>query len=541
VRLADLDMLVRLLGEVIAQHERLNQRSVELRQLANRVGRELAPVAKALARDLREDVTNQETLMRELHERALALRMLPLSILFEPAARNLRELARTLGKEARCLISGAEIALDRQLIDRLADPIVHLLRNAVDHGLEPPDAREAAGKPPTGTLRLEGRQDGGWVEIRISDDGRGIDVAAARQKAVSKGLLGAEQAAAASDREILDLIFTPGFSTSALITDISGRGIGMDVVKSMVVDQLQGSIEVANRPGEGVSFRLRVPASLAMMRVLLIAAGGETLGFLAQHVSEILRVSRSDLLEVAERRAVILRNEFVPVMPLAELLDAALPSEPPVSEDASDRVVLVILRVGNEKLAVAVDALCNEGDMVVKPLPAHLRHLVLVSGFVSSGTLALVSVLHAPAVLELAARARGQSVSGQARAHGERGRRLLVVDDSLNTREIEKDVLEAQGYRVTLAEDGLDGLHKAMKDTFDAVLTDVEMPRMDGFTLTERLRALEAYRATPIIIVTSREKEADRQRGLEVGADAYIVKGDFDQNNLIDTLRALLD
>ncbi|MBK5970714.1 MULTISPECIES: hybrid sensor histidine kinase/response regulator [Thiorhodovibrio] len=545
VRLDHLDGLIRLMGEIIAQHDRLRLRPDEARRIARGAEAEIAPACEAFAHSLREDVQDQEVLIRELHDRALALRMLPLSILFEPAARNLRQLARSLGKEVRCTITGDAISLDRQLIDELADPLLHLLRNAVDHGLEPPDERQAAGKPASGSVRLEARRDGRWVEITIRDDGRGINVAAARDKAIRKGLLSAEQAGTASDSEIVDLIFTPGFSTSALITDISGRGVGMDVVKSIVLDRLQGSIQVDNRPGLGATFRLRLPLSLAIMRVLLIEAGGETLGFLAQHVAEILRLSRDSLLEVAERRAVIVRNEFVPVMPLAELLNPAFKVAPATATaaEASPQVLLVILRIGQEKLALEVDVLRDERDLVVKPVPEHLRHLHLVSGFVSSGALAVVSVLHAPAVLDLAARARGQSVSDGARTMataGERVNRLLVVDDSLNTREIEKDVLQAHGYSVTLAEDGIDGLHKAMREQFDAVLTDVEMPRMDGFTLTERLRALDAYQATPIVIVTSREKEEDRQRGLRVGADAYIVKGDFDQSNLIGTLRALL-
>jgi two-component system chemotaxis sensor kinase CheA len=200
-----------------------------------------------------------------------------------------------------------------------------------------------------------------------------------------------------------------------------------------------------------------------------------------------------------------------------------------------------VLRVRGEKIALRVDELLDERDMVIKPLPEHMRKLQMVSGIVTTGRNELVSVLHAPALLELARRARGQAVRAEAAAHaGERHFRILVVDDSLNTREIEKDVLEAHGYQVTLAEDGLDGLNQARDGDFDAVLTDVEMPNMDGFTLTERLRQEDKYRNRPIIIITSREKEEDKRRGIQVGADAYIVKGDFDQSNLVDTLRALL-
>ena len=212
---------------------------------------------------------------------------------------------------------------------------------------------------------------------------------------------------------------------------------------------------------------------------------------------------------------------------------------PETSRARTAGLLLVVLRVRNEKVAVRVDELLDERDMVIKPLPKHMQHLSMVSGMVTTGSNALVSVLHAPTLLDLARSARSQAVRSEAQV-AEIRYRVLVVDDSLNTREIEKDVLEAYGYHVTLAEDGLDGLSKAQEGDFDAVLTDVEMPRMDGFSLTTRLRQEEKYRNKPIIISTSREKEEDKRRGIEAGADAYIVKGDFDQSNLVDTMRALL-
>jgi two-component system chemotaxis sensor kinase CheA len=236
---------------------------------------------------------------------------------------------------------------------------------------------------------------------------------------------------------------------------------------------------------------------------------------------------------------VIIRNEFVPVVPLRELL--RIPPQLARPRRPAAGLLLVVLRVRNEKIAVQIDELLDERDMVIKPLPEHLRQLPMVSGMVITGRNQLVSVLHAPTLLEQAHQIRQQSVRAEAAQHsGARHLRVLVVDDSLNTREIEKDVLEAHGYHVTLAEDGADGLRKAQAEQFDAVLTDVEMPHMDGFTLTARLREEANYQHTPIVIITSREKEEDKRRGVQVGADAYIVKGDFDQSNLVDTVRALI-
>jgi two-component system chemotaxis sensor kinase CheA len=361
-----------------------------------------------------------------------------------------------------------------------------------------------------------------------------------------KEFISEEEAASLNDQEVVDLIFRPGFSTSAIITDISGRGVGMDVVFQSIVDELQGEVTVETRLGKGTSFSLRLPLSLAVMRVLLVEVNGLAYGFTAQYVDELIRVPHEEMLTVVERHAVIIRNEFVPVVALADLLHVPERLRKDTGSQAGtvdQGMLLVVVRVRNEKLALAVDDLLDERDMVIKPLPEHMRRLTMVSGIVITGRNELVSVLHAPALLELARKARGVATRTEAARHvGAEGTayNILVVDDSLNTREIEKDVLEAWGYHVTLAEDGMDGLKQARAGTFDAILTDVEMPRMDGFTLTSMLRQEEKYRDTPIVIITSREKEEDKRRGIQVGADAYIVKGDFDQSSLVDTLRSLL-
>ena len=547
VRLSKLDELIKLMGEVVSSHARMRQRLVDIHaienELAGTADEEATARLRQFALTLKDDVQAQEVLMDELHDKTLLMRMLPLTIVFEPAARLVRELARSVGKEVECVVKGADIELDRQMIDTLSDPIIHLIRNGIDHGLETPETRVAAGKSAQGRLTLSARQDGSWVLIEVSDDGGGIPLAAVRDKAVKKGFISTEKAAALTDQEAIDLIFLPGFSTSSIITDLSGRGVGMDVVKQCVLDDLQGVVSVETRAGVGTTFSLRLPLSLAVMRVLLVEVDGLPFGFTAQYVAELLRLPHEALMTVAERNAVIIRNEFVPVAPLSELLHipAHLARQRGTKATLAAGMLLLVLRVRNEKIAVLVDDLLDERDMVIKPLPEHMRRLTMVSGIVTTGKNELVSVLHAPALLELARRTRTQAVRDEAKAHSEEKHyRVLVVDDSLNTREIEKDVLEAYGYDVTLAEDGLDGLKKALDGDFDAVLTDVEMPNMDGFTLTARLRQEEKYRNKPIIIITSREKEEDKRRGVQVGADAYIVKGDFDRSNLVETLQILL-
>lgn len=550
VKMDKLDELIKLMGEVVSSHARSRQRLIEIGAIErkNAAG---ADDRKNLQADLhrfslalRDDVLAQELLMDDLHGKALIMRMLPLAIVFDPVARMVRELANALGKDVECIVRGAEIELDRQIIDKLSDPVVHLLRNAVDHGIELPAVRQAVGKPARGRITLSARQDGAWVVIEIADNGGGLSLASIREKAVRKKFLTEDQAGALSEQEIADLIFLPGFSTSPIVTDLSGRGVGLDVVKRSIVDDLRGVVSVESRAGTGTTFILRLPLSLAVTRVLLVEAGGMPFGVTAQYVAELLRVPRGELVRVAERDAVIVRNEFVPVVALEDLLRIpahAADRKAPAMDQAG--LLLLVVRVRSEKLALVVDDLLDERDMVIKPLPQHMRGLTMVSGMVTTGKNELVNILHVPVLLDMARSMRGaaQPASAQTAPDANAGSwRILVVDDSLNTREIEKDVLEAHGYQVVLAEDGLDGLRKAQAGEFDAVLTDVEMPNMDGFTLTERLRQEDRYRATPIIIITSRGKEEDKRRGIQVGADAYIVKGDFDQGNLVDTLRNLL-
>jgi two-component system, chemotaxis family, sensor kinase CheA len=418
---------------------------------------------------------------------------------------------------------------------------VHLLRNAVDHGLEPPDERLTAGKPKTGRLWLSARQEGVGVLIEIEDDGRGLDRERILAKAIQKGLIEAARAPGLDDEAVNELLFLPGFSTSAIITDISGRGVGLDVVKRAIVEDLRGSLSITSRPGSGTRFGLQLPASLAVMRVLLFEAGGRAFGLTAHQVAELIRVPRDQTLLVGDRPAMVLRNEFLPLVQAGDLPALQIAA---VGDTSAGGWLVVVIQSRQTKLGLIVDRLLDERDMVIKPLPTHLRASGLVAGMVVTGDNALVSILQAPVLLEMARRLRGETplVNADRRAPHQApgGQRILVVDDSLNTREIEREILEAHGYRVTLAEDGLDGWQKALGGHFDAVITDVDMPGLDGFSLTARLRGHDQYRSTPIVIVTSRQKPEDKQRGIQVGADAYIVKGDFNQSSLVDTLMNLL-
>lgn len=539
INLSKLEELIGLMGELVSNHTAMRSLATTAKQLEKQLYGQgaLAIQMQRFAKDIRETVLDQESLMLELHDKTLQMRMLPLGIVLDPAASLVREMARSLNKQVDSRIYGSQIELDRQMIDKLADPIIHLLRNSLDHGLEPAAERLAKGKSARGLIQISAHQDAGWVVISISDDGRGLNLQAIGVKAVQKGLVSQAELDEMPSNEIADLIFQPGFSTSDIVTDISGRGVGMDVVKRTLVDELQGVINIETQEGKGTRFIMRLPLSLAKMRVLLVKAAAQEIGFTAQYIAELITVPKASLIDVANHKAVIVFNEFVPVVRLDDLIN--LPPKIKSSVNEKDNILLLIVRVHSEKLALVIDELVDERDLIIKQLPEHLLSYGLISGMVSNGKNNLVGLLHVPYLIEKARRLRlgikDKNVAVAGKQH------ILVVDDSLNTREIERDILEAAGYQVTLAEDGQDGLIKAQANQFDAVLTDVEMPIMDGFTLTEKLRQLDAYKDKPIIIITSREKEEDKQRGIDVGASAYIVKGGFDQTNLVDTLKILLD
>lgn len=546
VKIEKLDDLIAILGEVVACHDRLEQQVQNLVQLGPRLqslnAEQLRQQIGQFSRQLKEDFLTQGRQMYELYDAATTIRMLPLSMLFEPVTVQVRELAASLGKQVDCRINGGEVEIDRQLIDKLSEPLTHLLRNAVDHGIGEVTERVALGKSARGTITITTQQDGSGILLRLEDDGRGLNYPAIRAKAVARGLVNAEAAEKLTEQECNALIFHPGFSTSRIVTEVSGRGVGLDIVRNTIVADLQGTLQVHSRAGVGTTFTIKLPVSLAMMRILQFTQQGHIFGLAAQYIVEVVKCAREDIRDIVGRPAIVLHNEFVPVISAGELLRI---SERPVSKSPLTQVPgslrLIVLQNQFGKMAMLVDDLLDERNMMIKPLPKHMQHQQgLVSGMILTPENRLVSVLQAPVLMAMAQQQRQPQTRIDPPAAQANAWHVLIVDDSLNTREIEKNVLEAHGYRVTLAEDGQDGLQKARKTQFDAVLTDVEMPLMDGFTLTKALRDDTNYAHVPIIIVTSRAREEDRRRGIQVGADAYIAKGDFEQHSLIETLQMLL-
>lgn len=553
-----LDDLIRLMGEIVSEHGRSRRHIGRLREIERSIVRHLKLVDEQLASvsagnealieagaalqlALRQSVRSmydasllQDHLVGDLQETSLRMRMQPLSTVFDPLRRTVRDLAHEHGKDVDFVVEGGDTELDRKIIDRIGDSLLHLIRNSLDHGLESATERLAAGKPAKGTINLFAFYDSGCVTISLGDDGKGLSIDKIREKALAKRMFEADILAGMSRAEITNLIFMPGFSTSPIITDLSGRGVGMDVVRKSIVDELKGTIAIETGEGKGTTFLLHLPPNLAVFPLFMLSINGRICALPATALVEMLSIQRSQIIEIVNKRAIRLREQIIPVENLASLL--RLPREDTAE---SEEALIVIIRDGEEKLGIEVDEIIGREEMVVKPLPPHLQNLRIVSGVTIGERDSIINVLHVP---ELIRQAREISEPGRQRQaiREDRALTVLVVDDSINTREIEKSILEAYGYSVVTAEDGQDGFEKTRDTQYDLVITDVEMPRLDGFSFTEKLRADERYRHVPIIIVTSREKDEDKRRGIQVGANAYIVKGAFDQSNLIETVRSLI-
>jgi len=457
------------------------------------------------------------------------VRMLPFAEACQGLDRMVRDLARAVGKEVELVIEGGDVELDRSVLEGLKDPLRHLVRNAVDHGAETPEERRAVGKSPHLRLTVAAAVRGAQVEVVVADDGRGINLDALRAQVRKKGL-----PEPADAHELAQAIFLQGFSTTKFITDVSGRGVGLDVVKSRV-EALHGDVELSFTPGSGTRFTLSVPLTLTTLRVLLVAAGGQTFALSTANVQKLVRAEPDQLRSVEGRQMLALGARPVPLASLAATLGLRGPAAP------AGKTPVVVLSIGEKRMAFVVEEFQAELEVVIKGLGARVRRTRFVSAatILPSGKIALV--LNAANVVRKALqRPSGQVMASPDRKPKAPKKRILVVDDSLTTRALEKSILEAAGYDVTAAADGAVAWQALQERGADLVVSDVDMPRMDGFALTEAVRGSERFRDLPVVLVTARETEADRTRGVEVGADAYLGKSAFDQKNLLETIAQLL-
>lgn len=510
-----LDELIRLVGESATAHLRVG------RMLTERFGVDPASIAEfgELSRSV-----------NDLQDRAMRTRMVPIATITDQLQRAARDLARSQGKKLRWEVRGTETELDRGVLGRLAESLVHIVRNAVDHGLEAPDERRAAGKPESGTICLHAMQLGSEVIIAISDDGRGVDIPAVRQQAVRQGL----DIDALTDEEALELIFLGGLSTSRFVTDVSGRGVGLDVVRANV-EAAHGRVEVRSEPAAGSEFRVVVPITLAVLRCLLVEAGGQRFALPFHRVVSSQSYDQAAGLRAEGRPVVVVDGRPIAVSGLAETVgvdDSA--------ESANGTAPVVILADTGHRHAFRVDRLVGQRDVVLKGLTRLLPHLPAVAGASVEPDGSVLIVLDPPGLIQRA-RDAGRSTAAPERPRGRTPQRsVLVVDDALTVRELQRGILERAGYEVRVVTHGGQALTALDERRADIVLTDVEMPVMDGFALTEAIRSRPALANIPVLILTSRSSEADKKRGLDAGADGYIVKSGFDETSLLAAVHRLL-
>lgn len=489
-----------------------------------------------LSTSFSSDYNRLALLTDNLQDGVRRVRMLPISTLFDIFPRMVRDLARERGKEITLRIEGADSEVDRHVLEAVKDPLTHLLRNAVDHGIESPMARENAGKPPEGTIFLRAVQKGSTIVLEVIDDGSGIDLKRVRGSAVEQGFLTGQEAAGLSDGEATQLIFRSGLSTRAQATDLSGRGVGLDVVRQNL-EELHGLIHVNTTRGQGTTFTLTLPLTLATSQVLLVEAAGETMAIPTTNVERILRVEMSDVGKVEGKPAIRVNGRALPLILLAE----ALGMERRNTARTPDEIIpVVMLGVVEKRVAFQVDALRGTQEVVIKNMGRQLSRVPKVAGATILGAGEVVMILNVADLLKSSQTGGPAFVRPTEEAKEITPRRILVVDDSITTRTLEKNILENSGYQVLVAADGEEGWDLVQSEPIDAVVADVHMPRMDGFVFTEKVKGEEQFKDLPVVLVTSLDSRHDKIRGLEAGADAYITKQTFDQKELLETLERLI-
>lgn len=498
----------------------------------HRVGRTINNLSESLEGDYR----HLALLTDDMQNGVRRVRMVPVATLFDLFPRMIRDIGREKGKEVRLVLQGAGTEIDRQVLEGLKDPLTHLLRNAIDHGIEAPDQRRKKGKVAQGTIQLKASQSGNHIVLEVSDDGAGINLGAVRRAAVKNNLITPADAEILSPQESIDLVFQSGLSTHVTVTDLSGRGVGMDVVREQL-QKLHGQVKTKTQVDKGTTFTLILPLTLATSHVLMLKVAGQTVAVPNTTVERIMQFKPEEIGRMEGKPAVRIGDKALPLISMAEILELPAREE---KEHNGNKIGVVVLGAVEKRLAFQVDEFLGAQEVVVKNLGTQLQRVRNIAGATILGTGQVVMVLNAGSIIYSAQGLRGSSLLTKVRAKKTVKKRVLVVDDSITTRTLERNILENAGYRVSQAADGMEGWEKMQAETFDAVVFDIEMPRMNGFQLTEKVREDKRFEHLPIVLVTSLESPEDKLKGMEAGADIYITKGSFDQEELLETIERLI-
>lgn len=473
-----------------------------------------------------------------LQDQVRALYLVPAATQLQPMARLVRDIAHELEKKINFEIIGGDIEMDRPILEGIKDPLIHLLRNAIDHGIESPQQRRAKDKPEIGHLTVVVKRENDRILMTVNDDGAGIDVDTVARHAVRKKILTQDELAVLSKAEIMQLIFRPGFSSKEIITDISGRGVGLDVVLTSI-RHLKGRITVDTVEGKGTTFALSLPLTLSADHGLLVRVSGSVFAIPIAAIERVMEIRKDDLVEIGGSQAILIENKAISIRDLAVVLEIGQ-----FRFGVSERLPLVVVSKGWQRVALLVEEIISEREIVIKRLKPPLKSVRNVMGATFVGSSDVIVVLNPDDLVVSALRlgnAAQPSVQQQVAVEKEgNAAHILVVDDSITIRTFEKTLLEACGYQVTVAVNGKAAWSVLQQQNFDLIITDIEMPLMNGFELSERIKRSEKFRNIPIVVVSSLNSEAEKRRGIEVGANAYIVKHQFESRVLLDVIQQLI-
>lgn len=464
--------------------------------------------------------------------------MLQFSMLLDVFPKLVRDLSRAQSKDVELVISGGEIEIDRQILEEMKDPLIHMIRNCIDHGIELPEVRRHKGKPAKGKITIAiSHTDTNKVEIVVSDDGSGIDLENVRKAAREKGLVSDREAGEMNEHETVSLIFRSEVSTSPIITDISGRGLGLAILHEKV-DKLGGSITVNPGLHTGALFRILLPLTKATFRGIMVKVAEHLFVIPSANVERVTRVKRDEIRTVENRETIILDGRTVSFVRLSDILGLPFREE---KSEGSDFMQIAVLSAGEKTIAFGIDEVLGEQEILVKGLGKQLSRVRNISGAIVLGTDKVVPILNVSDLIKSGVKFTGApAIAVGPKIEGKKKKSLLIAEDSITSRMLLKNILETAGYDIKTAVDGIDAFTALRTGEFDLVVSDIEMPRMDGFELTARIRSDKKLADIPVILVTGLESGEHREKGIDVGANAYIVKSSFDQSNLLEIIRRLI-
>ncbi len=538
--------LKKMQGETARQLERLDQlvaagaASEQLRAAVDDAKSQHATARELLGgrlNDLDEFTQRSNSLSQRLYDEALSGRMRPFGDGVAAFPRMVRDLAKSLDKRIRLVITGQSVAVDRDILEKLDAPLTHLLRNALDHGIESEPERRAAGKPDQAEIRLEASHAAGMLQVAVCDDGRGIATERLREKIIERQLTNCDTAEKMSDAELLEFVFLPGFTLRDTVSELSGRGVGLDIVQHMV-KQVRGSIRIESQPGIGTCFRLQLPLTMSVVRALVVEIGGEAYAFPLARLVRVVKLARSDIELLEGHQHFALDGQQVGLVAAHQVLQTGTP-------EFGDELMVVVVGDPAHPYGLAVDRLLCEQELVVQLLDARLGKVkdIAAGALMENGTPVLIvdvdDMIRSVDKL-VAAGSLLQATPDAARTQIHNRKRVLVVDDSLTVRELERKLLGNRGYQVEVAIDGMDGWNAVRTGHFDLVITDVDMPRMDGIELVGHIKQSAQFKSLPVMIVSYKDREDDRRRGLDAGADYYLTKGSFHDQRLLEAVADLI-